>query len=309
MSIALGNPPMYLPFLKKAKPPAMGLQPLAIADWIDVDADFIPELERKEQLLANRYKDVFVSLPNTQAAQQEVLDLLTHHLLQHFPAIYQQQEDGILNVKTGRRWHFLDFEQAPLDLAGRLVQEDLSLMMPGEQGYYLAAASVCFPQRWNLREKLGLPMASIHQKVPNYDKKLARPVDSVFDRLKENYPGLRFNWSILNSPKLYLQSGKHKSQLNPEITAENAGEKLWLRVERQTIRRMPISRGVLFTIRTYRYPLSQVTAVPGAAASLIEVIQTLPIAIQKYKSLPTFKSALLGYLEQCVQTAASPSIR
>ena len=295
----LSDPPIYLPFMTKAKPPAMGLKPLAKSEWIQIDRDLAPQLKQKEKLLADRYEDVFVSLPNSQAAQQEVLDLLREHLLQHFPAYYQQQGRSIYNVETDQHWHFQDFQKNPLDLAARLIQEDLSLMMPGEQGYYLAAASVCFPQRWNLREKLGLPMTHIHQKVPGYDKKLARPVDSVFDRLKEDYPGLRFNWSLLDSPELYMQSGKHRSQLNPDITAKNAGEKLWLRVERQTIRRMPTSRGVLFTIRTYRYPLSQITAIPNAAASLLEAVQTLPVAMQKYKSLLTFKSALLDYLKQC----------
>lgn len=301
MPTSLDNPPIYLPFTAKTKAPAMGLKPLATSEWIQIDKEFEPQLKHKETLLKDRYADVFVALPDSQPAQQEVLELLCEHLVQHFPALYQMHKTSIHNLETNQHWHFQDFEQAPLDLAARLVQEDLSLMMPSEQGYYLAAASVCFPQRWNLREKLGLPMMHIHQKVPGYDKKLARPVDSVFDRLKEDYPGLRFNWSILNSSELYLQTGKHKSQLNPDITAENAGEKLWLRVERQTIRRMPASKGVLFTIRTYRYPLAQITAISGAAASLLEAIHALPIAMQKYKSLLTFKAALLDHLEQHVQ--------
>ena len=306
MSIAFGNPPMYLPFVEKAKAPAMGLKPLAVPEWIEIDQDFISQLARKDWLLANRYEDVFVAEPDSQPAQQEVLDLLVEHLLQYFPTLYQTQPSDaigetsdILNVKTGQLWHLQDFKHAPLDLGARLVQEDLSLMMPGEQGYSLFAASVCFPQRWNLREKLGLPMTRIHHKVPSYAQKLSRPVDSVFDRLKEDYPGLRYNWSLLNSPELHLQSGKHIDEPNPDITPENAGKKLWLRVERQTIRRMPISRGVLFTIRTYRYPLAQVTALPNMAARLLEAVHSLPLSMQTYKSLLPFKPALLSYLERC----------
>ena len=294
----LSQPPVYLPFMEEAKPPVMGLKPLTISEWIQIDKDFLPQLKRKEALLANHYEEVFGSLPQSQPAQQEILDLLCEHLLQHFPNLYQQQRNGIYNKQTNQRWHFQDFESNPLDLAARLVQEDLSLMMPGEQGYYLAAASVCFPQRWNLKEKLGLPMASIHQQVPRYDKKLSRPVNSVFERLKADYPGLRFNWSLLDSPELHLQADPHQSKLHPNITRYNAGEKLWLRVERQTIRRLPISQGVLFTIRTYRYPLSQIATIPGAAAGLLKAVQRLPLEMQKYKGLLTFKPALLDYLSR-----------
>lgn len=295
----LSEPTVYLPFTAKSKPLAMGLEPLMISEWIQIDKDFAPQLKRKEALLANRYEEVFVSLPDSQLAQQEVLNLLCEHLLQHFPNLYQQQKNGIYNKQINQRWHFQDFESNPLDLAARLVQEDLSLMMPGPQGYYLAAASVCFPQRWNLREKLGLPMASIHQKVPHYDKKLARPVDSVFERLKVDYPGLRFNWSLLDSPELHQQINPYQSRPHPGITRQNAGKKLWLRVERQTIRRLPGSQGILFTIRTYRYPLSQIATIPGAAASLLEAVQTLPTEMQKYKSLLAFKPALIDYLSHC----------
>lgn len=290
---------MYLPFVEKSLYPAMGLKPLALASWIEIDADFASQLSCKTWLLANRYSDVFVAQPGTQAAQQEVLDMLSEHLLQYFPSIYQPLEHshGICNLRTQQVWSFADFAEAPLDLAARLIQEDLCLMLPSNQGYRLAAASVCFPQRWNLREKLGQPISQIHHHVPEYAQKLAHPVDSLFERLRESHPGLRSNWSLVDSPELYLESGKYVSDLNPVITADNAGKKLWLRVERQTIRRMPISQGVLFSIHSYIYPLAKVTESPEIAAQLSKAILSLKPAMQSYKSLLPFKSALLSYLD------------
>lgn len=298
---------MYLPFFKEQGRPKMGLAPLAIEDWIVIDEDYCTQLAERQRLLQHRYDDVFMAQDDTQAAQKESLMILVSHLLQHHPDTYQPidanngddykgKQEGIRNLKTKQVWRYADFEKSPLDLAGRLVSEDLCLMMPSAAGYCLAAASVCFPQRWVLREKFGKPMSQIHQSVPNYTKRLERPVNSVFSRLKEGFPGLRFNWSLVDSPDLYLAQNRNKTLFDSRITAENAGARLWLRVERQTIRRMPTSGGILFTIRTFVYPLSQVVEVPEAAQQLAEAVQVLQKEMQIYKSILPFRAALLEYL-------------
>lgn len=295
MSLLLRQPP-YLPFIENNSHSAMGLKALSLENWLEIDEEFISHLRCKAQLLTNRHQDVFVALPGTQAAQTEVLHLLTEHLLTHFPEIYKCLDQGIHNLKTQEAWEFTAFADAPLDLAGRLVQEDLCLLLPQESGYRLSAASVCFPLRWSLREKLGQPMGQIHQRVPNYAQKLEHPVDNVFARLRENFSGLRFNWNIVDSPDLFLDQDKLVTAFNATVTAENAGQTLWLRVEKQTLRRLPISQGVLFTIRTHVYPLEQIAATPQVATQLAQAIQSLEPAMQVYKNLLPFREALLSYL-------------
>ncbi|MGB3296031.1 MAG: DUF3445 domain-containing protein [Phormidesmis sp.] len=297
---------MYLPFVAAKGRPKMGLKPLPLSTWIEIDEAFVAELSLKAALLTHHYEDVFAALPNTRSAQQEILQLLIEHLLEQFPAVYRPLKAGIQNRKTRQTWQFSDFAEAPLDLAARLVQEDLCLMLPG-QGYHLAAASVCFPLRWSLRAKLGQPMRQIHQQVPDYPQRLADPVDGMFDRLRADFPGLRFNWTIVDSPELYLAQSKRNIQFNPEITARNAGEMLWLRVERQTLRRLPLSQGILFTIRTYVYPLVQVVQNPENAADLLGAIAAFTPDMQIYKNLLPFNQALTGYLYSCMSRRASPN--
>lgn len=290
--------PIYLPFADGQWRLAMGLKPLQLHDWIEIDADFADQLTLKTQLLAQRYSDVFASIPGSEAGQREVMDLLVEHLLRHFPQYYQRQGDRLLNQVTGQVWHLADFEANPLDLAGRLVQEDLCLMLPGDNGYVLAAASVCFPLRWRLREKLGHPMEQIHQHVPGYADQLDRPVGHFFDRLKPDYPCYRLNWGIVDAPDLFLDQGKGKEEFDSTITSENAGERLWLRVERQTLRRLEISSGILFTIRTYVYPLYTLADDLMVVRNLAAAIQQIPTAMQVYKNLLPIRTALLSYLER-----------
>ena len=85
---------MYLPFVKAKGQPTLGLQPLALADWIEVDQDFGAQLAYKAALLADQHEIVFSALPESLAAQKETLDLLVAHLLHYFPAMYQPFGEG-----------------------------------------------------------------------------------------------------------------------------------------------------------------------------------------------------------------------
>lgn len=291
--------PIYLPFMTTSNHLSMGLKALSLPDWLDIDDMFAAQLAEKSRLLGDRHADVWASLPDTQSAQQEVLDLVSQHLLQYFPDLYHPLEDGLYNRVTRQQFSFSDFAHAPLDLAGRLVQEDLCLLLPGAEGYILSAASVCFPLRWCLRDKVGQPVDHIHQRVPGYAQTLANPVNKVFDRMRQEFPGVRFNWSLVDSPELFLDQNKHVTDFNPAITDNNAGHSLWLRVERQTLRRLPMSNGILFTIRTYIYPLEHITQVANVAAQLAQAVIALHPDMQVYKNLLPFREALLMYLNRC----------
>ncbi len=296
--------PPYLPFADGKWRMNMGLKALNLQQWIEIDEHFADELALKDKLLKNYYSDVFASLPESQPSQQEVLDLLLNHLLEQFPLHYRRQGITIENLITKQAWNIADFEAVPLDLAGRLVQEDLLLMQPSPQGYILVAASLCFPSRWRLREKIGRPLAQIHSPVPGYKEKLKRPVDNFFDRLKCDRPAWRLNWSIVDTPELFLGQEAEKQSLDPSLNTENAGEKLWIRVERQTLRRLQGSGDVLFTIRTYVHPLKLLEDDPAMAHHLAEAVQQIPPDMQSYKNLVPIREALLGYLNY-VQTARS----
>ncbi|MEL7227186.1 MAG: heme-dependent oxidative N-demethylase subunit alpha family protein, partial [Cyanobacteria bacterium J06576_12] len=100
-----------------------------------------------------------------------------------------------------------------------------------------------------------------------------------------------------NSSELHLAEEKYATANEPDITKNNVEKRLWLRVERQTLRRLPVSGGVLFTIRTYVYPMVAVMAVSGAPGELAQAIRSLSPNMQKYKNLLPFRAALLKYLD------------
>ena len=75
-----------------------------------------------------------------------------------------------------------------------------------------------------------------------------------------------------------------------------AGDRVWLRVERQTLARLPDTDSILFTIRIHRWPLARLAALPEAVTRLRQAMETMPPDLQQYKSMPVFGAAVHQYL-------------
>lgn len=296
----LPPPPDHSPFREGPFKLAMGLQPLDLQDWIEPDVRLADELAEKERLLRDRHQEVFAALPEALAGSVEVLELLAEHLPKRFPTLYKREGDILHNLVTQQTWDLSQDVLQPLDLAGRLVQEDLCLMQQDLKAgvYRLVGASLCFPTRWRLAEKLGKPLNVIHAPIPGYEEQLAATMDRYFERIKVDKPVWRINWSLIDDPTLFQPTGHGRQGLNPAITPENAGEKLWLRMERQTLRRLPRTHDILFTIRVHVRPLRELAAHPERAAMLAVAMRTMPEPMRLYKSLPPFFDAVLAWLDR-----------
>ena len=301
MALPLPTIKTYSPFHPGPFRMAMNLFPLDPAEWIEVDTDLPAHLAEKRRLLAERPDEVFAALPQALAGAQETLDLLVEHLITGFPQLYQRDNATLINQVTAERWKLAASQLHPLDLAGRLVQEDLCLMQrdPHYGIYRLTAASLCFPTRWRLHEKLGQALASIHDPTPHYAETIATPMDRAFDKLKAERSVWRLNWSVLDNGALFQPTGHGRKDYVTDVTAANAGEKLWLRVERQTLRRLPQSGDILFTIRIYNYPFHTLVKQPEAAHKLATAIAGLDEAMINYKSLRPIREAAIAWLESC----------
>lgn len=277
---------------------AMGLIATDPDELVELDERYPEELAERRRLLEMRHGDVFAALPGSEAARQETLDILADLLPRRFPAWFAREGRRLRNHLTGEAWDLDALPHDPLEVAGRLVQEDLCLLRLTQEGPVLDAAVLCFPSRWSLAEKLGQPLAMIHTRVPFYADRLARPVDRLMPNLRDGKLVVRLNWGMTDDPALYAESRKFRREFNPDVTAENVGEKVWLRVERQTLRLLPRSGGVLFGIRTHLYTVGRLAADPRVAADLASAVRALPAEMALYKSIPPFREALLAYLDQ-----------
>jgi hypothetical protein len=288
---------VYLPFESGPYRMAMALTTVPEGAWFEIDARYGYEMAERRRLLAERHTDVFRALPESDAARAETLREVVANLTTYFLPWFTRDDDRLLNALTGEAWDLVEPACDPLELAGRLVQEDLCIIQQSDEGPQFTAAVLCFPSRWRLHEKLGKPLVSVHGRVPFYAERLANPVDRFMAKVKPGHIASRLNWSVLDDPAMFQPAGKWREQTNTAVTPDNAGERLYLRVERQTLRRLPQSGAILFGIRVHSYKMARAITTPEAASRLAEAVRALPEATVHYKSLRAYGPALLAWLD------------
>ena len=288
---------LHLPFEPGPYRMAMGLFTLPESAWFELDDRYPTELRERRRLLAERHSEVFATLPVSDAARAETLAAVVDNLAAHHPDWFRRDADTLHNRLTGEHWDLAHLPHDPLEVAGRLVQEDLCLIQLDEAVPIFTAGVLCFPTRWRLMEKLGHPLAIVHGRVPLYADRLANPVDRFMRHVKSGYVASRINWAVVDDPALFQPTGKWRTGHNDAVTAANAGGSLFLRVERQTLRRLPVSAAVVFGIRVHAYPLAHAIRDAATAARLAEAVRALPDATQHYKSILSIRDALLGWLD------------
>jgi len=82
-------------------------------------------------------------------------------------------------------------------------------------------------------------------------------------------------------------------------------EEIRLRHERQTLRRLPKTRAILFTVRTYITPITDLQGEPESVRELLGAIRAMPPEIAKYKARQVWGSVVEGWCEQVLKEANS----
>ena len=302
----------YFPLDAEQYAMTMNARALPIDCLIEVDRHYHTELAEKAAILANDYRYYFQALPETAALAWEAIELLLPNMARHHPAHFALQI-------AGDRWHWrnhlLGSEQQfvlgaaetlplpPLDWLGRQVQEDLLIMAEdAARGTPLVAGQLCFAAGWCLDDKLGQSFLAIHEPVPIFAERIGRSADLLMQRLKPGHPTGRVGWSLTTSPALNRAPivTRREPTNAPALDPTKAGERCYLRLERQTFARLPRTRGVLFTIHTYLAPLATVLAEdhPARARRLAAVLRTMPVELLRYKGIDQFHAPLLAHLDR-----------
>tara|TARA_Y100000590_G_scaffold122454_1_gene140170 strand:+ start:13 stop:867 length:855 start_codon:yes stop_codon:yes gene_type:complete len=279
--------PKHTPYRNGDGGVKVGLEPIEEADWLEIDNLFDSEIELKKKLYESYYKEIHQELDLSLKSQQELLEMLKTHLNQYHP------NHKFTTTETS----------APLKNASLMVQEDLVLMLPKKEKYFLGAASLCAPSNWSLKEKFNGSLLELHKDVPSYEREIGNRVNNLFNKLPNDRIFQRFNWSIYEEATLF-QPAKSKSfvERSKTITNKNAGDRLFIRVERQTIRRLPETKAIAFTIRVHVDPLSSIKDDLSLVRDLKKALKNLSEGMKRYKSLGPIETPLLGWLDNRIKS-------
>lgn len=284
--------PKYTPYLNGDGGVKIGLSPISELEWLDIDHKFEEEISLKKNLLKDNREEVLKVSNQVKREQTEVLETVLGYLQSFHPDKYKIKNDSVLVESTKDRYALDQFEN-PIELASLLIQEDLVLMSPKNGKFFLTAASLSAPSHWSLIEKFSKSLMDLHEGVPNYKESIGQRVDEIFDKLPSERILERFNWSIYDSPKLFQPVS---SKPNVKFT-ETQASKLFMRVERQTIRKLPMNDSVLFTIRVYVDPILSLLEDKSLLESLQLALENLSGPMKQYKSIDQFEMSLRTWIK------------
>tara|TARA_B100000902_G_scaffold99837_1_gene102239 strand:+ start:242 stop:1123 length:882 start_codon:yes stop_codon:yes gene_type:complete len=284
--------PIHQPYKNGKGGVDIGLKPIDDYSWLEIDNLFEEEISLKKRLYKERKDQVLIAPSESINIQREVLDIVLEHLNEFYGDSYEINKDSVEVLQSNTIYFFKDFEN-PLELASLLVQEDLIIMQPKKDVFYLKSASLCAPTRWSLKEKFNLSLSEIHKEVPGYKEKIDLRVNNIFQNLPDQKIFERYNWSIFDSPELFQPIGSKTLVEIKNIDPED----LYLRVERQTLRRLKDSRSILFTVRVHVDPMTSILSDKNIIMDLIKAIQNLEEDMKNYKVIQPFEEKLIKWLK------------
>lgn len=265
--------PPHLPFLTGPPDFTVGLKPIALDRWLtpDWEADTIPA---KRALIASG-ADVTRAAPTSADAQAEV---------------------GVMIADAVGAPPFLTLLEA-----AHHVSDDLVLLQPVEEhGWTVTAAVLCAPTYFSVAEAFGRSLWGLHAPVPD---QLADGAPGLGARIARVFSGLRpggvlerFNWTVQAGPDRFTPQVAPLMARAAAARDEEAAGLMHLRVERQTIRRLPASGAVLFTIRVSLDPLVAAVADPAPRAAFVTAWAAAGEHVQQYKRWPALNRLVLAAL-------------
>ena len=286
------NFPIHQPYKDGKGGVDIGLKPIQKESWLEIDNLFSTEIAEKKKLLKNKRSDVLITPSSSFSIQKEVLTTILEHLQLFHANLFNINNETVEIIKTKEIYNHQKFPN-PLELASLLVQEDLIIMKQIEEDYHLESASLCAPTRWSLKDKFRESLSKIHKEVPGYEQKIGKRVDSIFSNLPDDKIFERFNWSIFDSPELF-------QPINSKTLVEIRDlrpQELFIRVERQTIRRLEQSKSVLFTVRVHVDPITAILDSKRSIEDLITAISNLDLDMKTYKVITPFEENLINWLK------------
>jgi hypothetical protein len=247
-------------------------------------------------------------LPHMGEAEWDTLELLMENLSTDYPELFTL-------TKSGAQWHWVNKPLAidqhftfgdaetlpcpPFEYITRQVQGDFTIQDQRDNNLFMDGGMVTSQADWSLNFDLGMGFHEWHGPVP-----VAHEA-GVFDRalqyllrLQYGKPVRRLNWTLTVNPRLdtspenYPLWGPDKAT----VTRQNIGHKMCLRVELQTLTRLPRSNGILFGIRGYLIRLEELVRVKKWAARLHRVLRDLHPDIADYKGTTRYRHMIVDYL-------------
>ena len=273
----------------------------------DVDEHYLSEMRDRALVLAEDPLRC-QSLPHMTLAGWDLLELIMESKARDYPDLFELHKDG-------NRWHWINrpmqidqtftlldettLPYGPMEYITRQTQGDFTLQDQRDDNLWIEAGMVTTQADWSLDFDIGMGFHEWHAPVPKAHEL------GVFDRalkfllkLQHGAPVRRFNWTMTVDPLLDTSPENYPvwGPTRASITPDNVGRRMHLRVELQTLHRLPRSNAIAFPIRCYLIRFDELVTIPKWGRRLHRVIRDLPVELATYKGFERNRAMMVAYL-------------
>jgi hypothetical protein len=291
----------------------LGLRRIRPESWILIGAGHAGMMRQKCARLDDNPSFYYRTLPDSLPAQRELRERVTAHLVVDHPQSFERRGSVVRSLVTGQTLDLADDTTEPLLQLSYLIEEDFMLLDEFAGAPRITAAANAYSSSGRLVASVGHDVAWAHEPVPRLTSKLGGRINKVLGSIHAAFPCERFNWQVTplatvffphDDPHAANAAAMHAIVETLRRDPHRAGELLWMRVERQTLCRLPDSNAVAFSLHTYSDPLSCLQSDVESARAILALLNNYSEERWKYSEMDIVREPLMIWL---AEAAASPA--
>ena len=267
---------------------------------MELDKSYAAVIKQRQELFDQYGDNTLRRLPGSELATKELMEMCVQFLCARYPQHFSLDlermilHNGILGTDTDLT------AVEPLHVLLHNVPEDFAIMIrdPETGLYSFRAGMIMSSLGWDLGSKIGLKLHEIHAPIPDYPEKMEFSMDRYFAKKPTDRAIQRGSWGFEIDQPLYMPPGdpheKHREHQNPAHTIERCH----LRVDWQTLRRLPLSGAVVFNFKGLFTPVQEFRNEPYIPSLILKVLREGKRNIMEYKSTWHTEHLVIPALEE-----------
>lgn len=295
--------PAYRPF-KHVYREVMNVGKISHEEWLTIDCDYnmITDIHRKVMEENPTMTCLAADTKETKEAGQELYDFVMATYVQRYPQYFEVRGPKILNKIKG-------YELPRSGASSRLSTGDLFQLLcenseedfllleyDAESGEYIqrgAAGVSSVNYLWT--DKNNMKMTDIHGRVPGYKEHLQFSMNKYFKKLQPGQFVQRITWMVQIADSSFEEWRPTPNRSFQGSDAPDFDNEVYVRTTRQILTRLPKTKFLTLTSRTYMYPLSQIKA-EGYGKVMADNIITMPDDVAAFRGRHSWGEPVIKYL-------------
>ncbi|KAF2624735.1 hypothetical protein BU25DRAFT_474681 [Macroventuria anomochaeta] len=278
-------PRPYRPF-RWAYHQTMSLTKMEPDWWLELENTYEKRMKQRANLLTERGDAVLQALEGSELACKELMEMALQFLCARYPQYFSLNaskmvfHNDILKTETDLR------ETPPLHVIFQNIPEDFAIMLRNEKtGYYVFRAGIiCSALGWNVGTKIGLHLHEIHAPIPDYKEKMQFSMDRYFAKKPTDKPIQRGSWGLEVDQPLFMPPGDSHENYRGYQMPDLELSRCHLRVDWQTLRRLPLSGAVVFNFKALFTPVKEFRDEPYVPGLILKVLNEGKKELMEYKN-------------------------